>query len=64
MRITVKKNLIYYLNSGKKVENRGKVNEYIKVKIKIDLNFKLAGYMRNWICKAYKSQNIRKTKKL
>ena len=42
-------------------ENRGKINEYIKNKMKTNLNFKLASYMTNRIYKTYKAQNVRKT---
>ena len=28
-------------------QNRGKINEYVKNKMKTDLNYKLASYMRN-----------------
>ena len=44
-------------------QNRGKINEYVKNKMKTDLNFKLASYMRNRIYKAYKAQNVRKINK-
>ena len=44
-------------------QNRGKTNEYVKNKMKTDLNFKLASYMRNRLYKAYKAQNVRKTNK-
>ena len=44
-------------------QNRGKINEYVKNKMKTDLNFKLATYMRNRLYKAYKAQNVMKTNK-
>ena len=44
-------------------QNRGKINEYVKNKMKTDLNFKLASYMRNRLYKAYKAQNVMKTNK-
>ena len=46
----------YYIS-----QNRGKINEYIKNKMKTDLNFKLASYMRNRLYKAHKAQNVRNT---
>ena len=44
-------------------QNRGNINEYVKNKMKTDLNFKLASYMRNRLYKAYKAQKVRKTNK-
>ena len=44
-------------------QNRGKINEYIKNRMKSDLNFKLVRYMRSRLYKAYKTQNVRKTDK-
>ena len=44
-------------------QNRGKINEYIKNRMKSDLNFKLARYMRSRLYKAYKAQSVRKTNK-
>ena len=44
-------------------QNRGKINEYVKNKMKTDLIFKLAVYMRNRLYKAYKAQNVMKTNK-
>ena len=44
-------------------QDRGKINEYVKNKMKTDINFKLASYMRNRLYKAYKAQNVRKTNK-
>ena len=44
-------------------QNRGEINEYVKNKMKTDLNFKLASYMRNRLYKAYKAQNVRKINK-
>ena len=44
-------------------QNRGKINEYIKNKMKTDLQFKIARYMRNWLYKVYKAQKVRKTNK-
>ena len=46
-----------------KFQNREKINEYIKNRLKTDLNFKLASYMRNRLFKAYKVQNVMKTNK-
>ena len=57
------KNHDYHLVVGKNSQNRGKINEYIKNKMKTDLTFNLACYMRNWLYKAYKAQNVGKTKK-
>ena len=39
-------------------QNRGKINEYVRNKMKTDLNFKLASYMRNWLYKAYKAKML------
>ena len=44
-------------------QNRGKINEYNKNKMKTDLHCKLATYMRNRLYKAYNAQNVRKTNK-
>ena len=44
-------------------QNRGKIKEYIKNKMKTDLHFQLASYMRNRLYKVYKAQNVRKTNK-
>ena len=44
-------------------QNRAKINKYVKDKMKTDLNFKLASYMRNRLYKAYKAQSVRKTNK-
>ena len=44
-------------------QNRGKINEYIKKRMKSDSNFKLAKYMRSRLYKAYKAQSVRKTNK-
>ena len=44
-------------------QNRGKINEHIKNRMKSDLNFKLACNLRSRINKAFKSQNVRKTNK-
>ena len=44
-------------------QNRGKISEYFKKKIKTDINFKSASYMTKRIYKAYKAQNVRRTKK-
>ena len=38
-----------------KLQNREKINEYVKNRLKSDLNFKLASYMRNRLYKAYKA---------
>ena len=43
-----------------KFQNRAKINEHIKNRMKSDLNFKLARYMRSQLYKAFKSQNVRK----
>ena len=53
------------LNRCKKYnsQNRGKINEHIKKRMKSDLNFKLARYMRSGLYKAFKSQNVRKINK-
>ena len=42
--------------------NREKINEYIENRLKTDLKFKLAKYMRNRLYQAYKAQNVRKMK--
>ena len=39
------------------------MNEYIRNKMKTELHFKLASYMRNRFYKAYKAQNVGKTNK-
>ena len=44
-------------------ENRDKISEYIKNRLKTDLNFKLASYMRNRLHKAYKALKVMKTSK-
>ena len=44
-------------------QNRGKINEYIRNKMKTDLNFKLSSFMRNRLYKAYKAQIVRETNK-
>ena len=44
-------------------QNRGEMKQYIKNKMKTDLNFKLASYLRNWLYKAYKAQKVEKTNK-
>ena len=44
-----------------KFQNREKINEYIKNRLKTDLKFKLASYMRIQLYKAYKAQNVLKT---
>ena len=46
-----------------KFQNRSKINEHIKNRMKSDLNFKLARYMRSRLYKAFKSQNVRKINK-
>ena len=46
-----------------KFQNREKINEYVKNRLKTDLNFKLASYMRNRLYYAYKNQNVMKTNK-
>ena len=46
-----------------KFQNRSKINEHIKNRMKSDLNFKLARYMRSRLYKAFKSQNVRKIDK-
>ena len=46
-----------------KFQNREKINEYIKNRLKTDLKFKIASYMRNRLYKAYKAQNVMKTNK-
>ena len=42
-------------------QNRGKINEYIKNKMKTESHFKLASYLRNWLYKAYKAQIVGRT---
>ena len=44
-----------------KFQNREKINEKSKNRLKTDLNLKLASYMRNWLYKVYKAQNVMKT---
>ena len=44
-------------------QNCGKLNEYIKNKMKTDLKVDLACYSRNRLYKAYKVQNVGKTNK-
>ena len=46
-----------------KFQNSEKINEHIKNRMKTDLTFKLANYMRNRLYKAYKAQNVMKTNK-
>ena len=46
-----------------KFQNRAKINEHIKNRMKSNLNFKLARYMRSRLYKAFKSQNVRKINK-
>ena len=46
-----------------KIQNRGKINEHIKNRMKSDLNFKLSHNLRSRTNKAFKSQNVRKTNK-
>ena len=46
-----------------KFQNRSTINEHIKNRMKSDLNFKLARYMRRRLYKACKSQNVRKINK-
>ena len=46
-----------------KIQNRGKINEHIKNRMKSDLNFKLSHNLRSRTNKASKSQNVRKTNK-
>ena len=42
-------------------QNLGKINEYIKNKMKTDLNFELASDKKNRLYKHYRAQNVRKT---
>ena len=46
-----------------KIQNSAKINERTKNRMKSDLNFKLARYMRSRLYKAFKSQNVRKINK-
>ena len=39
-------------------QNHGKINEYIKNRMKTDLNFKLSSYMRNRFYKTYKAKMV------
>ena len=59
------KNLDSELGRCKKYnfQKRGKINEFIKNKMKTDLIFKVAIYMRNRLYKAYKAQNDGKKNK-
>ena len=41
-------------------QNRGKINDNMKKRMKTDLNFQLSSYMRNRLYKTYKAQNVRK----
>ena len=61
----------YYKNHDSELErckkykfpNRGKLNEYIKNRLKTDLNFKLAHNIRVRTRQAFKSQNVEKLNK-
>ena len=64
-------NRIYYKNHDSERERcrkhkfqiSEKINDYIKNRLKTDLNCKLASYIKNRLYKAYKTQNVMKTNK-
>ena len=56
--------LLLILRKKFKVENWEKMNEFIKNKMKTDLHFELAGYMRNLIKKSLQILDFYKAKKI